>query len=112
MTHHDWPHLQTSCPVGARPGWETSVVCPLTKRLIRLAIDYPKPFDVYKSVPVLVRHAQALALDSLRPQDMNQQGSARSAVEFGCDIMATLCCRIVHFRAWSGQGAHCFASSV
>lgn len=87
LTHRGWQHLGSSCPVGAQPGWDTSLVCPLTKRLVRLMIDQPEPFDIYKGVPMVVQHAPPLAPESLRPQNMDAEGSSRSMVSWGCGLL-------------------------
>eukprot|EP00892_Ulva_mutabilis_P008257 jgi/Ulvmu1/5803/UM025_0058.1 len=83
LTYGGWTHLNTVCPVGDRPGWTTSRVCPLTKRLVRVMIDRAIPSIIYRDVEMVVQLAPPPALETLRPQNMDHAGSSRSMVEYG-----------------------------
>lgn len=88
ITYGGWSHLTPSCPVSQRPGWSTSCVCPMTKRLIRLMVDKPIRFKSYEGRSMLVQHADKLSNETLLPLDMAGTGISRSRVSWGCVIPA------------------------
>lgn len=83
LTHSGWPHLTPTCPVGTLPGWDTSIVCPINKRLIRLAVDQPHPYSVFQNRDMVVQHANDLSNQTLLPADMGGKGISRSLVPWG-----------------------------
>lgn len=94
LTYSGWHHLSASCPDAERPGWSTSAVCPMTKRLVRLMITQAAPFTAYKAKRMVVQHVLPGAAHTLRPQNKFNSGPSRSMVDFGYVRTVSLTCNL------------------
>jgi hypothetical protein len=51
-----YPHLLSTCPILPKGGYDDSSSCPLTRRLVRLAVDLALEFKVFELKDIRVRH--------------------------------------------------------